>query len=174
MAEKRMITKSILNDNDFLNLDNTTKILFIYLVANADDDGFVQRSIMIDRVINADDSNYEALEKINYLISIDREGMLEVITQWNIMQTLRGDAYVPTRYLQQRSKLFLRKDFSYTLDEQDPNIFSTVDFWCEVGRPKRIANFTPYLNELHHSGKTQANLRKAKQSLRNQKYSHSE
>ena len=59
MAERRMISKSLLMDNSFLSLGNDSKALYIYLLIFADDDGFVKRSVMVDGVLHSDNSNYQ-------------------------------------------------------------------------------------------------------------------
>lgn len=41
MAERRMIKKSILNRDDFTQMPNDAKLLYVILVVNADDEGFV-------------------------------------------------------------------------------------------------------------------------------------
>lgn len=62
MAERRMISKSLLMDNEFLSLSNDEKALYFYLLMFADDDGFIKRSIMIDGVLHVSDDNYNNLE----------------------------------------------------------------------------------------------------------------
>ena len=89
MAERRMISKSLLMDNKFLSLSNDTKALYIYLLSFADDDGIVKRSMMIDSVLRVDDENYSALEK-NGLIIPDHNDQIKVITDWNSLHVHTG------------------------------------------------------------------------------------
>ncbi|MBQ6675378.1 MAG: hypothetical protein IJM75_04545 [Ruminococcus sp.] len=41
MASRRMFNISLLNADDFFELDSSAKILYFYLALNADDDGFI-------------------------------------------------------------------------------------------------------------------------------------
>ena len=145
MAERRMISKSLLMDNKFLSLSNDTKALYIYLLSFADDDGIVKRSMMIDSVLRVDDENYSALEK-NGLIIPDHNDQIKVITDWNSLQSIRKDIYRQTTYLEVRSQLFMRTDYSYTKDPNDKNVFSSADDWIKNGRPKDITDFKPLIH----------------------------
>ena len=146
MAERRMISKSLLMDNRFLGLNNDTKTLYIYLLSFADDDGIVKRSMMIDSVLRVDDENYSALEK-NGLIIPDHNDQIKVITDWNSLQSIRKDIYRQTTYLEVRSQLFMRTDYSYTKDPNDKNVFSSADDWIRNGRPKDIKDFKPLIQQ---------------------------
>lgn len=146
MAERRMISKSLLMDNRFLGLNNDTKTLYIYLLSFADDDGIVKRSMMIDSVLRVDDENYSALEK-NGLIIPDHNDQIKVITDWNSLQSIRKDIYRQTTYLEVRSQLFMRTDYSYTKDPNDKNVFSSADDWIRNGRPKDITDFKPLIQQ---------------------------
>lgn len=146
MAERRMISKSLLMDNRFLGLSNDTKTLYIYLLSFADDDGIVKRSMMIDSVLRVDDSNYSALEG-NGLIIPNQNDQIKVITDWNSLQSIRKDIYRQTTYLEVRSQLFMRTDYSYTKDPNDKNVFSSADDWIRNGRPKDITDFKPLIQQ---------------------------
>ena len=145
MAERRMISKPMLMDNDFLSLSNDEKSLYLYLLVFADDDGFVKRSIMIDSVLHVSDNDYNALENKGLIISENNE--IKVITHWNTLETIREKLYTPTVYLDFRSQLFLKVDFSYTKDPKEPQVFTSADNWIKQGRPKNIKDFNPLIQQ---------------------------
>ena len=145
MAERRMISKSLLMDNSFLSLSNDSKALYIYLLIFADDDGFVKRSLMVDGVLHSDDSNYQELEAAGLIISFDDE--IKVITHWNGLETIREKLYSPTVYLKYRQELYIRIDYSYTKNAKDKDVFSSADNWVKNGRPKNIKNFQPLIQQ---------------------------
>ena len=128
-------------DNKFLTLSNDSKSLYLYLLMFADDDGIVKRSIMIDSVLNATDNNYSELEEKGLIIAISGNDEIRVITNWNGIETIREKLYSPTIYLNVRSRLYLKTDFSYTLNKNDPSVFSSADKWINDGRPKNIKDF---------------------------------
>lgn len=145
MAERRMISKSLLMDNSFISLDNDSKALYIYLLIFADDDGFVKRSVMVDSVLHSDDSNYQELEAAGLIISFDDE--IKVITHWNGLETIREKLYSPTVYLKYRQELYIRIDYSYTKNAKDKDVFSSADNWVKNGRPKNIKDFKPLIQQ---------------------------
>lgn len=147
MAERRMLSKSLLMDNKFLTLSNDSKSLYLYLLMFADDDGIVKRSIMIDSVLNATDNNYSELEEKGLIIAISGNDEIRVITNWNGIETIREKLYSPTIYLNVRSRLYLKTDFSYTLNKNDPSVFSSADKWINDGRPKNIKDFKPLIQQ---------------------------
>lgn len=145
MAERRMISKSLLMDNEFLSLSNDEKTLYFYLLMFADDDGFIKRSIMIDGVLHVSDDNYNNLENKGLIISENSE--IKVITHWNTLETIREKLYTPTVYLDYRSQLFLKVDYSYTKDPKDAQVFTSADNWVKNGRPKNIKDFKPLIQQ---------------------------
>lgn len=145
MAERRMISKSLLMDNEFLSLSNDEKALYFYLLMFADDDGFIKRSIMIDGVLHVSDDNYNNLENKGLIISENSE--IKVITHWNTLETIREKLYTPTVYLDYRSQLFLKVDYSYTKDPKDAQVFTSADNWVKNGRPKNIKDFKPLIQQ---------------------------
>lgn len=147
MAERRMLSKSLLMDNKFLTLSNDSKSLYLYLLMFAADDGIVKRSIMIDSVLNATNKNYTELEEKGLIIAISGNDEIRVITNWNGIETIREKLYSPTIYLNIRSQLYLRTDYSYTLNKNDPSVFSSADSWVTKGRPKNIKDFNPLIQQ---------------------------
>jgi hypothetical protein len=151
-----MISKSLLMDNEFLSLSNDEKALYFYLLMFADDDGFIKRSIMIDGVLHVSDDNYNNLENKGLIISENSE--IKVITHWNTLETIREKLYTPTVYLDYRSQLFLKVDYSYTKDPKDAQVFTSADNWVKNGRPKNIKDFKPliqqYLQEVQYQDST--------------------
>ncbi|WP_242829298.1 hypothetical protein [Clostridium butyricum] len=53
MAERRMLSRTILDSDKFLDMPLTTQALYIHLIMNADDDGFLNNS----QKNNKDDRN---------------------------------------------------------------------------------------------------------------------
>ena len=139
MAERRMISKSLLMSNKFLKLNNDEKTLFLYLVTFADDDGIVERSMMIDAPLQVSDSNYKSLEQQGLIISYDDQ--IKVITDWNRMQSIRKDIYNGTTHIEVRSTLYLESDYSYTQSRNDDGVFIDANQWVQLGRPKDIKDF---------------------------------
>ena len=100
---------------------------------------------MIDGVLKVSDDDYSALEKKGLIISENNE--IKVITHWNTLETIREKLYTPTVYLDFRSQLFLKVDFSYTKNPREAQIFTSADDWVKQGRPKNITDFKPLIQQ---------------------------
>lgn len=134
MANGRMITKSLLMSNKYLNVSNDSKALYQYLLVFADDDGIVERSMMIDTPLQVDDSNYKELLDAHLIINHDDQ--IKIITDWNALQTLRNDRYNTSEYVEVKHTLYLKTDFSYSVNKDDDHVMISLDNWINIGRPK--------------------------------------
>lgn len=139
MAERRMISKSLVMSNKFLQLSNDNKALFLYLIMFADDDGIVERSMMIDAPLQVDDSNYKELERQGLIISYDDQ--IKVVTDWNRLQSIRKDIYNGTSHIEVRNTLYMKTDYSYTNNASDTGVFASANDWVALGRQKDIKDF---------------------------------
>ncbi len=133
MAERRMITKPLLMSNRYLKISNDSKALYQYLLVFADDDGIVERSMMIDAPLQVDDSNYKELEQANLIINYNEQ--IKVIPDWNTMQTIRTDMYQTSKRNEVKHNLYLKTDFTYSTNEDD-NVMISLDDWIASDRPK--------------------------------------
>ena len=61
MAEKRMLSKKVLDTDAFLDMPLSAQALYFHLVINADDEGFVGNPKRIRDYIGADESDLDLL-----------------------------------------------------------------------------------------------------------------
>ncbi len=152
MANGRMLTKGLLMNNHYLKVSNDSKALYQYLVVFADDDGIVERSMMIDAPLQVDDSNYKELEQAKLIISYDDQ--IKVVTDWNALQTIRKDIYTTSEQVEVKKKLYLRTDFSYSTNKDDDHVMISLNDWITFDRPKdreKIKQFQKSLNVSSHT-----------------------
>lgn len=102
MAEKRMLSKSIIDSDDFIAMPVSARMFYIDLAIRADDDGFIApRRVM--RMTGASDDDLRCLIAKHYVIPFNT-GVL-VISHWLIHNTLRKDSYKPTLYIREKGLL---------------------------------------------------------------------
>lgn len=94
MAERRMMAKSIIKSDLFLDMPATSQNLYFHMLLDADDDGFINSPKSIMRVIGAKDDDIKLLIAKRFLIPFD-SGVL-VIKHWKIHNYIRNDRYTPT------------------------------------------------------------------------------
>ena len=136
MAERRMISRKIAEDDRFVDMHPVSKLLYFYLVLNADDDGFVGSVKMINFLTDADQSNYDELLENNLILEPTKNGVY-VITDWYAQNKIEPKIYKATEYLSVRALLFIKTNFAYTTNPNEKDIISPVDYWVKQGRDKK-------------------------------------
>lgn len=113
MAQRRMLSLQIVNSDPFLDLPASAQCLYFHLVLRADDDGFVNSTRMVQRMIGASDDDLQNLIKAQFILAFD-DGVV-VIRHWKMHNYIKRDRYRPTQYQEHFSKLRVKDDDSYTL-----------------------------------------------------------
>lgn len=91
MAERRMMSKKIIDTDKFLDMPQSTQNLYFHLLLRADDDGFIQSPKSIMRITGCKDDDLKLLIAKEFLIIFD-SGVI-VIKHWRIHNYLRVDRY---------------------------------------------------------------------------------
>lgn len=103
MADRRMLSKSIMDTDNFIEMPSTARLLYVDLVLRADDDGFISpRKVM--KVTGASEDDLRILIAKKYLIPFNTG--IVAITHWRFHNYIRSDNYHPTIY--QREKACLK------------------------------------------------------------------
>lgn len=112
MAERRMMSKSIIKSDTFLDMPATTQNLYFHMLLDADDDGFINAPKSIMRMIGAKEDDMKVLTAKQFVIPF--ESGVVVIKDWKIHNYIQNDRYKPSA-LPERDLLNIQKDKSYTL-----------------------------------------------------------
>lgn len=114
MAEKRMFTKKITDDDSFISMPSSAQALYFHLNQGADDDGFTRQISMAMYKAHASEDDLRVLLSKNYIIRFE-SGVI-VIKHWRMHNTLRKDRYTPTSHQEELELLGIKKDGAYTLN----------------------------------------------------------
>lgn len=136
MAQRRMISRSIAEDDRFVDMQPISKLLYFYLVLNADDDGFVGSVKMINFLTNAKKENYGELLNNGLILQPSKNGVY-VITDWYTQNKIEAKIYKPTTYLSVRALLYIKSDFAYTTNPKEDEVIAPANFWIKNGRDKK-------------------------------------
>lgn len=136
MAQRRMISRSIAEDDRFVDMQPISKLLYFYLVLNADDDGFVGSVKMINFLTGAKQENYTELLN-NNLILQPSSNSVYVITDWYTQNKIEAKIYKPTTYLSIRALLYIKSDFAYTTNPNADEVIAPANSWIKNGRDKK-------------------------------------
>jgi len=103
MANRRLISLSIVNTDSFLELPLSSRLLYYDLILRADDDGFVGNPKRIAKDIGAKPADFDNLNLQGYLIVF--ESGVCVIRHWFIHNLMRHDRYHETQYKGEKALL---------------------------------------------------------------------
>lgn len=98
MANRRMLSKTVVQTQRFLRLPLEAQALYCHLVVNADDDGIVE-AFPIMRMINANEDSLNLLTLKQYLLLLNNE-MVYFIKDFFEQNTIKADRYTPSSHRQ--------------------------------------------------------------------------
>ena len=140
MAERRMMAKSIIKSDQFLEMPMSSQLLYFHLLSDADDDGFINAPKSIMRVIGAKEDDMRVLQAKGYTIPFD-SGVI-VIKHWRIHNSLRKDRYNPNPQLENERK---------QLVVNDKKEYELIQTWQPTGN-HLATNWQPTGNHLATNG----------------------
>jgi hypothetical protein len=124
MAERRMFAKTIIDSDAFLDMPQSTQLLYFHLSMRADDDGFINNPKSITRNVKCNEDDLKLLALKKFIIPF--ESGIVVIKHWKIHNYIRNDRYKETKYKEEKSLLFLDENNSYSLGIPTDNQMTTI------------------------------------------------
>lgn len=112
MAEKRMFTKKVTDDDNFMSLSSSAQALYLHLSMSADDDGFCNQVNLSMFKAHASVQDLEALLSKRYVYQFEN-GVI-VIKHWRMANALRKDRYTPTAFQEELAQLHIKENGAYT------------------------------------------------------------
>ena len=112
MADRRMFTKKVTDDDHFLSLSSSAQALYLHLMMAADDDGFCNQVTVCLFKAHASIQDLQALLENRYLYQFEN-GVI-VIKHFRMANALRKDRYTPTAFQEELAKLAIQDNGSYT------------------------------------------------------------
>ena len=112
MAERRMFTKKVTDDDHFIELSASAQALYLHLSMSADDDGFCNQVSASMFKAHASVQDLEALLSKRYVYQFEN-GVI-VIKHWRMANALRKDRYTPTAFQEELANLEVSDNGSYS------------------------------------------------------------
>jgi len=117
MAEKRMFAMTIIDSDAFLEMPQSTQLLYFHLSMRADDDGFINKPKTIMRMACCKDDDMRILISKKFIIPF--ENGIVVIKHWKIHNYIAKDRYTETKYKDEKALLTLDENKAYHLENSD-------------------------------------------------------
>lgn len=108
MAERRMFAKTIIDSDLFLDMPQSTQLLYFHLSMRADDDGFINNPKSIMRNVKCNEDDLKLLATKQFIIPF--ENGVVVIKHWRIHNYIKSDRYKSTPYQNEKSQLSLENN----------------------------------------------------------------
>lgn len=112
MADKRMISKTIIDSDVFLDMPQSTQLLYFHMNLRADDEGFLDSPKKVMRIIGSNQNDLEILLAKRYLLPFPSGVM--VIKHWKLHNTIRKDRLKETIYTEEKNMLLEKDNGVYT------------------------------------------------------------
>ena len=112
MAERRMLSKKVTDDDKFMSLSASAQALYLHLSMNADDDGFCNQVSISMFKAHASVQDLHSLLEGRYIYQFE-SGVI-VIKHWRMANALRKDRYTPTTFQKELAQLKLEDNGCYT------------------------------------------------------------
>lgn len=120
MAQRRMFSIKIVGSDAFLEMSTSSRELYFQLGMYADDDGFVSPKKVM-RMIGASDDDLKLLIAKRFVLPF--ENGIIVVKHWRMNNLIRKDFYKETEYIEQKRRLFLKENGSYTDNSENGTLF---------------------------------------------------
>jgi hypothetical protein len=111
MAKRRMISIDMMESDSFCTMAPSAQILYVHLMLNADDDGFVDNWKSLLRYLRIEAKHYQTLKSRGLIIETDSG--LVLIADWHGHNNIRRDRYVPTRFPKELQRFYVGEDGRY-------------------------------------------------------------
>lgn len=112
MAQKRMFSKKIIQTDAFMDMPQSSQLLYFHLVMEADDDGFIGNPKRIMKGVGSSDDDFKVLLSKRFLLPF--ESGVCVVKHWWIHNTLYKDRYHLTTYQEELKTLQIKENGAYT------------------------------------------------------------
>ena len=126
-----MFSKKVTDTDTFLDMPLSTQALYFHLNMHADDDGFIDNTKTIQRMIGSSDDDRKLLVAKQFLLPF--ENRLVVIKDWRVRNYIQGDRYHKTQYINEKSQLIVEENNIYTRRVQD---VSNMDTQVRLGKDR--------------------------------------
>ena len=140
MAQRRMFSLQIVDTDAFLDMPQSSQLLYFHLSMRADDEGFVSNPKKVMKIIGSQDDDIKVLFAKRFVLPF--ESGVCVIKHWKIHNYIQNDRFTPTQWVKEKEMLKIdEKTKKYQLKSGDVSKMDT-QVRLEVGKG-RIGKSSP-------------------------------
>ena len=107
-----MFSLQIVDSDAFLDMPQSSQLLYYHLCMRADDEGFVGNPKKIMRIVGTQEDDLKILLAKRFILTF--KTWVVVIKHWLIHNTIRMDRFNPTTYQTEKQMLITKENKAYT------------------------------------------------------------
>ena len=111
MTNRRLISKMVIYSDKFSELPLEAQRLYLYMILEADDDGFIGHMRQVLMISDSDRFTLEMLIKAGFVIEF--KSRVCVITHWRMHNSIDRSGYSPTEFVAERAQVYLDDQLIY-------------------------------------------------------------
>ena len=127
MAEKRMLSRLVLDNDEFMEMPNEAQMLYVRLNMAADDRGICDCPRTVMKLCGASNDSMKLLLTKKFILSPDCRPNVVVIKHWWTNNTARKERFKETKYTDVLSSLYYDDNKSYSQNPYDGHISCVKD-----------------------------------------------
>ena len=122
MAKRRMLSVDLMHSDEFLDLALESQLLYVHLLTDADDDGFLIGKKRILSILGLKEKAFRALTDAGFVIVFPSGAA--VLTHWPLCNKIQKDRYTPTKYQAEMALLTVVPNAGYALKKEPDAVLS--------------------------------------------------
>lgn len=116
MADKRMLARTIIESDPFMNMPAEAQMLYVHLNLAADDDGFVANPRTVMRMCGASEDSMKLLIAKKFVLSFQKgDDFIYLIKHWKIHNTIQKDRYKASNFRALLREVYLDENKAYSM-----------------------------------------------------------
>ncbi|MDD6204249.1 MAG: conserved phage C-terminal domain-containing protein [Firmicutes bacterium] len=118
MADKRMIARSVIDNDRFMSMPLSAQALYFHMSLRADDDGFIGNLGALGRMLMAQESDLQALIDGGFVLEF--EDGVAAIAHWRMHNSIKKDRYKATVYTKEMEAIEQDGNGVYSIRQDKP------------------------------------------------------
>lgn len=116
MADKRMLARTIIESDPFMNMPAEAQMLYVHLNLAADDDGFVSNPRTVMRSCGASEDSMKLLIAKKFVLAFQKgDDFIYLIKHWKIHNTIQKDRYKASNFRDLLREVYLDENKAYSM-----------------------------------------------------------
>ena len=124
MANRRMLSMSVICSDQFLAMSAIAQTLYVQIVIRCDDDGFCNSVFSITRILGCSGETLTELLEKGFVLKISEDVYL--VTDFRVQNQLRKNRYKPTKYMEFSKNVYIDNEDRYTLQQTNKTLFEEI------------------------------------------------